>query len=325
MIGVRINFKAIVLTVLLWVFLPLVEVAAQKPDQAAAAKRAVAVTFDDLPLQGPRLETSKLRAMTEKLLKSLAKHKIPPFGVVTGYKLYRNERLDPAQVAILRMWLDAGGELGNHTHSHADINIISLAAYQADVIRGEQVISDLLREKGMKLRYFRHPVLHTGRDEQTRIALHEFLTHRGYTIAPVTIDNQDFVFADIYARAKRRGDTALMQRIVREYIQYMEQMFVFFEEQSVQLLGYEPKQTLLLHANELNADHMDALVAMIRSRGYDFISLEEALTDNAYKSPERATPRGMSWLFRWAAAKGTRLESEPREPQWILDLFRAGI
>lgn len=176
MIGVRINFKAIVLTVLLCVFLPLVEVAAQKPDQAVAAKRAVAVTFDDLPLQGPRLETSKLRAMTEKLLKSLAKHKIPPFGVVTGYKLYRNERLDPAQVAILRMWLDAGGELGNHTHSHADINLISLAAYQADVIRGEQVISDLLREKGMKLRYFRHPVLHTGRDEQTRIALHQFLT-----------------------------------------------------------------------------------------------------------------------------------------------------
>lgn len=323
MSGARVIIKTIVPAILLCVFLPLVEVAAQKPGQSTAPKRAVAVTFDDLPLQGPRLETGKLRAMTEKLLKSLALHKIPAFGVVTGNKLYRNDRLDPAQVAILRMWLDAGGELGNHTHSHADINIISLTAYQADVIRGEQVIRDLLREKGMKLRYFRHPVLHTGPDEPTRIALQQFLTSRGYTVAPVTIDNQDFVFADIYGRAKRRGDTALMQRIVREYIQYMERMFVFFEEQSIALLGYEPKQTLLLHANELNADHMDALVAMIRSRGYDFISLEEALTDDAYKLPERATPRGMSWLFRWAAAKGMLLKSEPREPQWILELFRA--
>ena len=310
--------KKILLAVVVCLWLPLVA--------AAQPKRQVAITIDDLPLQGPRLDTTRLKAMTEKLLRSLTTNKVPAFADVNETKLYRNGRLDPALVSILRMWLDAGVELGNHTYSHADINTTPLAAYKQDVIRGEKVIRDLLSEKGMKLRYFRHPVLHTGRDEQTRKALQQFLTERGYTVAPVTIDNQDFMFAEVYARAKRRGDVALARRVGGDYIRYMEQMFTFFEKESVEVLGYELKQVLLLHASELNADYMDQLIAMMRSRGYEFISLEEALTDKAYQLPERATAKGLSWLFRWAAGKGMQVNAEPREPQWISDLFngRAG-
>lgn len=323
--NVRVHMKAFVLAVLLCACFPLVEHARQIPEQSPAPKRQVALTFDDLPLQGPALSNSKLNVMTAKLLKSLTTNKVPALGVVNGHKLYSNKRLDPARVAMLRMWLDAGFELGNHTYSHADINTMPLASYQQDVIRGETTIRDLLREKGMPLRYFRHPVLHTGRTDQTRNALQQFLNSRGYTVAPVTIDNQDYVFADIYARAKRRGDAVTMRRVASEYIQYMERMFVFFEEQSRMLLGYELKQVLLLHANELNADHMDSLIAMIRSRGYDFITVEEALSDKAYELPERSTAKGMSWLFRWAAAKGVQLKPEPREPQWILELSREKV
>lgn len=315
MTNIRNRNKRIFLAVVLCLCLPFVAV--------AEPKREVAVTFDDLPLQGPRLDTTKLKAMTEKLLRSLTTNKVPAFADVNESKLYRNGRLDPALVSILRMWLDAGVELGNHTYSHVDINTTPLAAYKEDVIRGEKVIGELMGEKGMKLRYFRHPVLHTGRDEQTRKALQQFLTERGYTVAPVTIDNQDFMFAEVYARAKRRGNVAVARRVGGDYIRYMEQMFTFFEKESAQVLGYEPKQVLLLHASELNADYMDQLVVMIRSRGYEFISLEEALSDKAYQLPERATAKGLSWVFRWAAGKGMQVTAEPREPQWIAEMFRA--
>src|SRR3712207_7679787 len=57
---------------------------------------------------------------------------------------------------------EAGGELGNHTFSHVSLRRAPLAAYEDDVVRGETVTRMLLEERGMRLRYFRHPFLWTG-------------------------------------------------------------------------------------------------------------------------------------------------------------------
>lgn len=112
-----------------------------------------------------------------------------------------------------------------------------------------------------------------------------------------------------------------MQRVAGAYIPYMEEIFAFFEKLSVDLLGYEVKQILLLHANELNADYFDDLARMMKGKGYQFISLEEALQDPAYKLPEAQAKRGLSWLHRWGLAKGQKLQQEPSEPEFITKLF----
>jgi peptidoglycan/xylan/chitin deacetylase (PgdA/CDA1 family) len=286
--------------------------------------REVAVTFDDLPLQGPPLETNALQEMTVRLLRSTKANRVPVFADVNEGKLYSGGKLDSRRVAILRMWLDAGAELGNHTYSHLSLKDHALAAVEQDLIRGETIIKQLLAERGMKLRYFRHPELQTGPDVETKKAFEKFLADRGYRIAPVTIDNQDFIFADTYARAKHQGNRQLMKRIVDEYIPYMERMFEFFEKLSVETLGYEVKQTLLLHANELNADHFEKLARMMRHRGYTFISLDEALQDKAYALADAQSSKGLSWLQRWALAKGMEMKQEPREPEWLATLFRNG-
>src|SRR5918911_3782492 len=243
-----------------------VTASAQQGATEQNGRREVAVTFDDLPLQGPYLTDTELREMTERLLRSVKANGVPVFGDVVEGQLYRNGELDSERVAVLKMWLDAGAELGNHTYSHLSLNSHPLAAVEQDLIRGEAVTKRLLGERGMRLRYFRHPVLHTGPDIETKKAFEKFLAAHGYTIAPVTIDNQDFIFAVVYARAKRRGDMRLMKRVVDEYIPYMERIFEFFEKLSVDVLGYEVKQVLLLHASELNADHFDDLVRMMKRR-----------------------------------------------------------
>jgi peptidoglycan/xylan/chitin deacetylase (PgdA/CDA1 family) len=301
-----------------------VTASAQQGATEQNGRREVAVTFDDLPLQGPYLTDTELREMTERLLRSVKANGVPVFGDVVEGQLYRNGELDSERVAVLKMWLDAGAELGNHTYSHLSLNSHPLAAVEQDLIRGEAVTKRLLGERGMRLRYFRHPVLHTGPDIETKKAFEKFLAAHGYTIAPVTIDNQDFIFAVVYARAKRRGDMRLMKRVVDEYIPYMERIFEFFEKLSVDVLGYEVKQVLLLHASELNADHFDDLVRMMKRRGYTFISLEQALRDKAYSLPDALSSKGLSWIHRWALAKGMEMREEPREPEWLTTLFRNG-
>ncbi len=71
-------------------------------------------------------------------------------------------------------------------------------------MRGETVTRMLLAERGLKLRYFRHPFLFTGMTPEYKRGLDEFLAARGYTVAPVTVDNADYVFAALYQKAKRR-------------------------------------------------------------------------------------------------------------------------
>lgn len=317
------NFLKILASIVFLLSMLSVTALAQEAANNKPAQREVAVTFDDLLWQGPPLTTEATRQMTEKLLLSLKANKVPVFADVNERKLYNNGKLDSARVAILKLWLDAGAELGNHTYSHMALNRDhTLSTVEQDVIRGETVTKQLLAERGMKLRYFRHPVLLTGPDIATKKAFESFLKERGYTIAPVTIDNQDFLFAEVYARAKHQGDENLMKRIADAYLPYMETMFDFFEKLSVDVLGYEVKQVLLLHANELNADHFDDLARMMRARGYTFISLEQALKDKAYRLEDAQSSKGISWLHRWALTKGMPLREEPREPEWVAALFR---
>lgn len=284
-------------------------------------RREVCVTFDDLPATHGGLQTMKY--VTGRLLETIKAERIPAVGFVNEGKLYVRGEVDE-RTALLRMWLDHGLELGNHSFSHIYIDQVPVSAYKEDVIRGETVTRMLLREQGGNLRYYRHTQLRTGPTPEYKKELDAFLAERGYTVAPVTIDNNDYVFADVYSRARRRGDTKTMERVAAAYISYMESIFSFFEELSTEALGYEVKQILLLHANELNADHFEDLVKMMRRRGYSFISLEEALKDKAYRLPEAHATRGLSWLHRWMLAKGMKMKPEPREPEFITEMFDAG-
>jgi peptidoglycan/xylan/chitin deacetylase (PgdA/CDA1 family) len=164
------------------------------------------------------------------------------------------------------------------------LNQNELKDWEDDVVQGESVLRILLAPKKMKLRYFRHPYLDTGRDLATRRKAEEFLSQRGYRIAPVTLDGWDWAFAGIYEDAKQRNDTELQQKIVKDYLGYHDAQFAYFEQLSQKIVGYEPKQVLLLHASNLEADHIGELIELLRKRGYRFITLEEALGDPAYSS-----------------------------------------
>ena len=187
------------------------------------------MTFDDLPAGSAVAEDlGSLRQLTKRLLESVRKHGVPAVGFVNEGKLFARDA-GPSEVegrtALLRMWLDAGLELGNHSYSHGDLNRMSLDEFQADVIRGEAVTRKLLAEKGGKLRYFRHPFLHVGDKLPKRRAFEEFLAAHGYTVAPVTVDNDEYVYAAVYADARRRGDAAAAGRIGEDYLRYMDEVF----------------------------------------------------------------------------------------------------
>lgn len=120
--------------------------------QPANAQRHIAVTIDDLPVVSTGKDIKTSRHITKKLLGHITKANLPAIGFVNENKLYADDRRDEAQIALLRPWLDAGLELGNHTFSHRSLNNIELKDYQADILRGEIITKELLQESNRRPR-----------------------------------------------------------------------------------------------------------------------------------------------------------------------------
>ena len=292
--------------------------------QNSSSGKAISITIDDLPAASANAMTGpEIIDMTQELLATLRERHVPAVGFVNERKLFKFGEVDD-RIKALSLWLDSGFELGNHSYSHMSLNQVGLKSWEEDVVRGETVISLLLSQHNMKLRYFRHPYLDTGRDLQTRREAEQFLTQRGYRIAPVTMVAWDWMYAGVYEDARRRGDTALQQRLATSYLSYTGQVFDYYEKLSRDLLGYEPKQIILLHGNWLEADHIGELLDLLQKRGYQFVTLQEAVSDPAYSmSNEFVGEEGTNWLDQWAITRGHPPINTPIFPQWVIDRSKA--
>lgn len=287
---------------------------------------AVAITIDDLVVGGRDLPDDRLAAMTTELLRHLTTNDAPAIAFVNSAKLGEGAQRE-ARLALLRQWTYAGVELGNHTHSHPSLQDTPLSDYEADVLRGEPEIRALNAAKHWPLRYFRHPFLRTGPTLEIRDAFHKFLAERHYTVAPVTIDTNDWLFNFVYTDARTHNDLDLATRVGAAYLQYMADLLPFYEQATDRLFGRPIRHVLLLHANELNAAYLDDVLALYRARGYSFITLADALADDAYRTPDAyAGPAGVSWLYRWDYTRGQKQvdwAGEPGIPAFVQTAYDA--
>ncbi len=288
----------------------------------AAQTRTVAVTFDDLPYQASEealCDPVQAMALTRDFLAMLE----PLDSHATAF--VNTGKVCAAQTAtllptILNAWLDAGIDLGNHTANHINIHRITPDQYLADVDAGAPALRTALDARGRTLRYFRHPYLFTGDTQEKHDAIAAGLAERGYVIAPVTIDNVDWMFADVYRKAEQLGDEALKRRVGEAYVAFMTTVLDHFEPYGAEIVGgREPAQVLLLHASTLNRDWYPQIDALYRARGYSFVTLDEALRDPIYSHADTYVRRnGISWLHRWTQTDGKPIRWEPDPPAWIV-------
>ncbi len=286
--------------------------------------KKMAVTIDDLPFNRSSLSNEELRMYVSRLLDKIKSQETPVTAFVNEIKLEVKGELDAEIIDVFKMWRDAGVELGNHTYSHPSANKTPIDEYKKDILLGERVTKKILKEVGKKPRFFRHPFLHTGLTIEYRDEIEKFLSEHGYTVAPVTIDNSEWIYCAAYDNAVKSGDEDLRRRIGEEYVEYMKQKIRYFENQTQKLFGRQINQILLIHSNRINSDYYDKLCEMIRGESYEFITIEEALTDEAYKSENTFIKNnGISWLDRWALTQGKKgdfFAGEPRVPKHILDI-----
>ncbi|HJU86272.1 MAG TPA: polysaccharide deacetylase family protein, partial [Gemmatimonadota bacterium] len=289
---------------------------------AAAPERAVALTFDDLPMSGGPCDAAAAREITGGILEALAAADAPAVGFVNASRTC-GEPATGLRDEVLEAWIDAGHDLGNHTWSHPDLERTPLAAYLEDVDRGAAPVDSLLRRRGRRLVWFRHPFLHAGDTPEKKAGLAAHLAQSGWRVAPVTVDNQEWVYAWVYQAALARADTALAARVADAYLDHVDDAFAYFEARSREVVGREVPQVLLLHANRLNADLLEQLLGRVRARGYRFVDLSEAMEDPVYAREDPYVGRGgPSWIERWGIAAGAEPSPGPREHPWVAESYQ---
>jgi peptidoglycan/xylan/chitin deacetylase (PgdA/CDA1 family) len=299
------------------------------PEPLAPVHRRMAITIDDLPVAAGVAGVEDQEAVTERLLAVLGANAVPAVGFVNESKLETMGAVDPRRVALLERWLDAGMELGNHGYAHLDLHEVAPDEWLADVLRGERVTRRLTTARGAPFRWFRHPFLHTGMSVEVQRRTSGFLAEHGYRIAPVTIDNGEYVYGGAYADASARGDSAAMDRIGRDYVRYMLEVVNYYAAQADAIAGDEAfPHVLLIHAYALNADWLGPLLDALRTGGWTWVDLEAALRHPAYqRSAEGWTGRGgITWLHRWTITEEMDrrvFAGEPHVPAWVVDLYEA--
>lgn len=286
--------------------------------------KLVAITFDDLPFASAKSETrAEAVKADEAIRRVLVRHRVPATGFVTEKNV---QAFGEDGVSMLRAWLRDGLDLGNHGATHVDINDLDIAGVRQEIVAGEATIAPLAKEFGRPIAFYRFAYNHVGDTQEKRSAIEGLLAEHGYRLAASTIDTSDYLFDQAYTRAA--SDPTMRRRIEQAYLDHSRTQIRYYQALNRQVLGREPPAIMLLHSNRLNAATLERLLAIFRSEGFRFVSLDQAQADDAYRTPPAVATRfGPMWGYRWARERGVQVDgsNEQEPPAWIQAYAETGV
>jgi len=282
------------------------------------------MTVDDLPYATPNsislADAKQAQEINSRILRAFARRHISATGFVIEEGV--EDLGQSTGESILKAWTRPGFDLGNHIYSHPDVNTLTIAQAEEEIIRGQMTFAPLLAQVGKYPEFLRFPNNHTGDTREKHDAIAAFMKAHGYRLAPCTIDNSDYEFNDTYVLALALHDKATAARVRRAYLQYTAAEIDWYTRLNHEVLGYDPPHVMVLHDSRLNADTINQVLKLFEQRGYDFVTLTEALQSPAYAISETfITKYGPMWGYRWAQELGVKVNGrdEPDPPAWIAE------
>ncbi len=264
-----------------------------------ASAQQVALTFDDLPAHGSLPNGQTRLEIADSILQTLRDQHLPPvYGFINAVQL----ESEPKNVAVLKAWRAAGEPLGSHTYTHPALDKLTPAEFEADIAKNEPLLTTLMA--GQDWHWLRYPYLREGETLEKRHAVRGWLQQNGYQIAQVSLDFEDYLWNDPYARCVAKHDDKAIDFLRISYLSTADQYIVTFREVTHTLYGRDIPYVLLLHIGAFDAKMLPDLIALFRRRGFTFTTLPEAMKDPAYsEDPDVALKYGGTFQEQVAAAR----------------------
>ena len=278
-----------------WMLTMPLSAAASTPEATSkSAKVRVHLTIDDLPWMIQRghsvpASAEETRQRNQALADTLAAHQVQVSVFFTC------ERIRPEDGSV-KIWLDGGHAVGNHTWSHPKLDRVGTEAWVADAKKCHDLLA---QQMGTPPKWLRYPYLGYGKGQEQRDAVTAQLAAFGERTAPVTVATTEWLHAYVYRRAKRTGDQALAQEVVADWHRHMDAALQRGVDMAAEVPGRDVPQTVLVHINELVIDEIGSLITRWKTKNIVFIDLESAMADPVVQMKNQYTgPAGRSWLKR---------------------------
>jgi peptidoglycan-N-acetylglucosamine deacetylase len=270
------------------------------PRALETAAPQLVITMDDLPVHGVLPPGETRASVAERILAAFKGAGVPEvYGFVNGFQLER----EPGSETVLSAWTAAGYPLGNHTFSHRNLNQVSAAEFEADLVRNE---ATLRRFGGGELRrWLRYPYLAEGNDSAKRDSVRAALARLGYRIAAVTMDYSDWQWNEAYARCRAPGREAGLAALEAAYLGNVREAAQRSRTLSRALYGRDVPYVLLTHVGAFNARMLPRVLELYRAEGLRFTTLEAAQRDTVYgRDMDPRQPAGPPSLEARARQRG---------------------
>jgi peptidoglycan/xylan/chitin deacetylase (PgdA/CDA1 family) len=285
----------------------------------AVANKKVAITIDDVP-NSVLFEKNNFRSL---LLEQIDSMNLPVTIFINESKIYATEHYIKNFELLIKWFRHEMVTSANHTFSHKRYSEVGFEAFKVDVIKGESITRALANQFNKELKYFRFPYNDMGADSIEHMRIKQYLKETNYIIAPFTVESSDWMFNYIYEYYLERGELENSKRMGDMYVNYTLDLFDFYDSVMVSTYEHECHQIYLCHDNQINQDYLTILLSKLKAKDYEFVTLDEAMTDPVYEQPDKYYKKwGVSWLYRWLpkAKRRTIMQSEP-EGQEVYDLF----
>jgi peptidoglycan/xylan/chitin deacetylase (PgdA/CDA1 family) len=277
---------------------------------AQQAPLQIAFTFDDLPAHGPLPPGEYRPEPIRTIIKVLrAEHMPPTYGFVNGFRTAEY----PYQTELLREWLASGNPLGNHTWSHPELDKSSAKKYIHNIAEDEPLLEKI--DPLGDWHWFRFPYLEEGDTLAKRNAVRDYLLDHHYKIAEVTVDFEDYLWNDTYARCAARKDDAAIASLHDSYLATADEYITYSRTLSQRLYGRDIPYVLLLHVGAFDAKMLPDLIALFRTRGFTFVTLPQAESDPVYSVDPGVAYPGGGLLMELAATKRNVALPNATEPE----------
>jgi peptidoglycan-N-acetylglucosamine deacetylase len=273
------------------------------------AAQKLAITMDDLPLNG-MLPAGVTRAETARdVIAILKKRHVPPvYGFINAKKLEGNS--DGAEA--LKLWA-AAEPVGNHTYAHMDLEQNSAEAFEREIEEDEPAL-ELLQTSG-DWHWLRYPYLHEGDTVEKRRAVRAYLKARGYRIAQVTLDWEDYLWNTAYARCVTKGDMKSIEWLRSSYLNTASEFLDLGREQAKLIYGHEINYVLLMHLGAFSSTILPEALDLLKKKGFKLVTLEEAESDAAYDGdPDVGLHDAGTLLDQWMQVKQIKYPEHAEKP-----------
>jgi len=238
----------------------------------ATNKTAIALTFDDAPSineHGVNFDPNRMH----KVLGILKKHNIPHCtAFVIGEFIPGNEE-------ILKEWLSAGYELGNHMHHHQHSSGLNEDEFIKSVSKCDHLLNELGAFNDHQNKWFRFPYLDYGLHDLQRRKFNMAIKKLGYRVAHASLCFND----DLYEKllATNPENSKLISRYIESSILTIQRCLKFAKNGEVNI-----RHIVYSHFGDVNVHSLNFIICKLNELDISWTSLENAIEHSFYRNYE---------------------------------------